>query len=248
MQRLLLPAFGSLQRDSHPWWWPAGDGSRLEHWGITAEAVADAGVAETMVLESLRMGTRSPSEKVHSSFDGFRGSLATPPEQAGSWVLCMRPSRSRWQQAKTVWLYKLLNDLQLLASTRVTDLVKFRGAAPAAAAWADATPMMQATSLACLVQEFKIAPPVRVIIAGGATRNAFLALLHARIDRSPNEESTKVLNQIHLRARPAFFYSPQGMRYDDVLRDWVRCLTENRCLPDTPVLARYRAHLREQEK
>jgi len=235
----LIGQFALQDTQNHPWWWPCGDGTEFTHWGLNPDELEEQGLDPGAVLTSLRLGPNLDEGAYHSDFNGFLGSIGEPAAPR-IWIVTMRPSRNRWQQAKTVWLYNLLTELGILNQTRVTDVVKFRGAAPAQDAWAQADDQMRAISTQVLEWEYAGAPPDKVVLSGSATQNAFMNLLHSEILDAPDAHLTHILNEMHCRAHPVYFYSAQGLAYADILHNWT-VVCENHVMMPTPAwLQHYR--------
>jgi hypothetical protein len=236
----LLDSFRKLPRKSHPWWWPAGAGTSLEDWGLGEGDLRDRKLDPSDVLDSLQNGTESPGRKVHAQFEGFLGSVGHPGKDS-TWVLTIRPSRSRFQQAGTARLYRLLREVGLLGTTRVTDILKFRGAAPSGKAWESADDAMRSASLEVLLDEYRRFPPTRVMVSGGATQRAFKALLRRQVKEAPGDPATAMLDDLYSKAHPTYFYSAQGMTHDAVRVGWERVLRAETPMHTPRWLVKFRA-------
>jgi hypothetical protein len=217
----LLPHFNAHARPNHPWWWPCGPGDELGHWGLAEQQVVDAGLSVDALLDSLQHGTRPAREMVVCDFHGFKGSVA-PLDAVGTrrWVLAIRPSRSRLQQWGPRWLHELLQHFEILANTRVTDVLKFRGAAPAGTAWAQATEEMRRVSARLLAEQFLTDDPEQVLISGRATLTALKRILKQELNENPQSPHTRVIAEVLARGRQCYFYSAQGKSWDNIRANW----------------------------
>jgi len=242
MHRDLLRAFASRPRPYHPWWWPKGSGADLSSWGLDPDELVAEGLDPEDVLNSLQLGKYTTNAADVRDFDGFLGSVGVPIEPV-VWVVTMRPSPNRHQHHGMRQLYQLLSDFDMLPRTRVTDVLKYRGAAPAGQAWSSADDEMREVSRSILIEEFVAHPPQSVILSGGGTQAAFKRLLRHAVRDEPDNESTKVLNTLYGLAHPVYFYAPAGWGYDEVRENWASVLRATTRMPVPAWLEQYRRRL-----